>query len=325
MSAVGYDRRAMPRLQRKSFDQPDQVRRFEHGRLEIVTLERRGRPLRPAGLALVEDVAPIAGTPSLPAPPRRLHDLGHPPGADGRRHELVIRPGDAYEIPPGHDAWVVGDEPWDSVEFTSAHTSRLEPGRPRRAGARDDPVQRHRRLDRDHSRGSATRMWQPAAPRAQHADPRRDRPLPRPRDRTPGDGFLALFDGAAKAVALRGVMIRPSRDLAIGARRHPHRRGRDRRRPGARRRRPRRGARRRRSPGRARCSSRARPATSSTARASRSNPRRARAQGPERRAARSSRSPAERYRSRPAPVAGPVVPRPASSAPVQSLGLGAVS
>ena len=33
----------------------------------------------------------------------------------------IIRPGEAYEIPPGHDGWVVGDVPWESVEFTSAH------------------------------------------------------------------------------------------------------------------------------------------------------------------------------------------------------------
>ena len=25
--------------------------------------------------------------------------------------------GDAFEIPPGHDAWVVGDEPWVSVDW----------------------------------------------------------------------------------------------------------------------------------------------------------------------------------------------------------------
>ena len=34
--------------------------------------------------------------------------------------DLDIRAGDAFEIPPGHDAWVVGDEPWDTVEFASA-------------------------------------------------------------------------------------------------------------------------------------------------------------------------------------------------------------
>ena len=34
------------------------------------------------------------------------------------RHEFG--PGDAYRIEPGHDAWVVGNEPMVSVEFQGA-------------------------------------------------------------------------------------------------------------------------------------------------------------------------------------------------------------
>jgi hypothetical protein len=37
--------------------------------------------------------------------------------ADGT--ELEIRPGQAYVIEPGHDAWVVGDEPVIGFEFQS--------------------------------------------------------------------------------------------------------------------------------------------------------------------------------------------------------------
>jgi hypothetical protein len=29
--------------------------------------------------------------------------------------------GDAYDIPPGHDGWVVGDEPWVAID-SEAHT-----------------------------------------------------------------------------------------------------------------------------------------------------------------------------------------------------------
>jgi hypothetical protein len=31
---------------------------------------------------------------------------------------MDIGPGDALRIPPGHDAWVVGDEPYVGVDFT---------------------------------------------------------------------------------------------------------------------------------------------------------------------------------------------------------------
>ena len=38
--------------------------------------------------------------------------------ADGR--ELVMEPGDLFAIPPGHDSWVVGDEPYVSLHFLGA-------------------------------------------------------------------------------------------------------------------------------------------------------------------------------------------------------------
>jgi hypothetical protein len=38
--------------------------------------------------------------------------------------ELDIGPGDVVRIPPGHDDWVVGDEPYVAVDFTSPLKSR---------------------------------------------------------------------------------------------------------------------------------------------------------------------------------------------------------
>jgi hypothetical protein len=32
--------------------------------------------------------------------------------------EMEIGPGDAYVIPPGHDAWVAGDDPVSGIEFS---------------------------------------------------------------------------------------------------------------------------------------------------------------------------------------------------------------
>lgn len=34
--------------------------------------------------------------------------------------ELVLTPGDLFSIPPGHDSWVVGDEPYVSLHFLGA-------------------------------------------------------------------------------------------------------------------------------------------------------------------------------------------------------------
>ena len=50
-----------------------------------------------------------------------MHHLGYVSGhlhvemTDGA--SLEVLGGDAFEIPPGHDAWVVGDEPWVSVDW----------------------------------------------------------------------------------------------------------------------------------------------------------------------------------------------------------------
>ena len=37
-------------------------------------------------------------------------------GADGA--EVTVGPGDAFEVRPGHDAWVTGDEPCVALDFT---------------------------------------------------------------------------------------------------------------------------------------------------------------------------------------------------------------
>ncbi|MGP1673970.1 MAG: hypothetical protein ACTS8Z_02005, partial [Candidatus Limnocylindrales bacterium] len=47
---------------------------------------------------------------------------------DGQR--LDIPPDSVFEIPPGHDAWVVGDEPWVTIEWTSARIVGVAPEGP---------------------------------------------------------------------------------------------------------------------------------------------------------------------------------------------------
>ncbi len=44
---------------------------------------------------------------------------------DGTEQDIVAN--DVYEIPPGHDAWVVGDSIWDTVEITSARIFATAP------------------------------------------------------------------------------------------------------------------------------------------------------------------------------------------------------
>ena len=76
-----------------------------------------GRAIFQPGWRWSEHVKQIVGTESC-----EVHHLGyvlsgriHVQMDDGAAVELGA--GDAFEIPPGHDAWVIGDEPWISVDF----------------------------------------------------------------------------------------------------------------------------------------------------------------------------------------------------------------
>ena len=125
----------MPRLQRKSFSTPDQVRNFTLGRIDIVNLDETtiGRFVWEPGWRWSKDVAPVVRTPSCQNRHVGYVIAGHLHVVMDDGTELDIVASDAYEIPPGHDAWVVGDVPWDTVEFTSARSFGVGP-RPRTSG-----------------------------------------------------------------------------------------------------------------------------------------------------------------------------------------------
>ena len=110
----------MARLQRKDLANPDEVREFPGGsRVEIFQLEDVvvGRTVWLPGWRWSEVVKPIAGTELC-----EYHHLGY--SISGRFRvampdgtEMEIPPNHVYEIPAGHDAWVVGDEPWIAIDW----------------------------------------------------------------------------------------------------------------------------------------------------------------------------------------------------------------
>jgi quercetin dioxygenase-like cupin family protein len=66
------------------------------------------------------DVAPKVGTATCQV--RHLGSVlsGHLRVLMEDGSEMDIQGGDVYEIPPGHDCWVIGDTPWVAVEYASA-------------------------------------------------------------------------------------------------------------------------------------------------------------------------------------------------------------
>lgn len=110
----------MSGLEGKSFESPDEVREFKaHGRVELVNLASGpvGRGTFEPGWKWSNDVRPLAGTDSC-----QVEHVGYVVSGrmvvrmdDGSEHEYT--PGETFDMPPGHDAWTVGDEACVLVDF----------------------------------------------------------------------------------------------------------------------------------------------------------------------------------------------------------------
>jgi class 3 adenylate cyclase/mannose-6-phosphate isomerase-like protein (cupin superfamily) len=189
------------RLQRRRFSDATDVRVFPHGQVEVVELDDVvvGRMTYEPGWRWSTDVQPIAGTDRC-----QFHHLGVT--IEGRLRvempdgtELEIGPGDVFEIPPGHDAWVVGDAPWVSVDFEAMRTyARTAEERGERSLATilfTDIVDSTAMA----SRLGDTRWRELVSRHNERAQAAVDRYRGRVVKWT-GDGMLALFDGAERAV-----------------------------------------------------------------------------------------------------------------------------
>ena len=110
--------------ERKSLDTPDETRPIERGAVEVVTLGD-GKVMRTTfqpGWRWSDSVKPLAGTDSC-----QTHHFGYCIG--GHMHvvmdtgeEMDVGPSDAFDIPPGHDAWVVGDTAYIGIDFAGGDT-----------------------------------------------------------------------------------------------------------------------------------------------------------------------------------------------------------
>jgi len=132
--------------------------------------------------------------------------------------ERILAVGDAFDILPGHDAWVLGDEPCVMIEFQSAG----DWGKPPDTGER--VLATLLVTDLVGSTAAAARLGDTAwkALLSRHYDSVR-RELNEFRGievDTSGDGFLAMFDGAARAVrcaaAIRMAAQQDGMEVRIG-------------------------------------------------------------------------------------------------------------
>ncbi len=106
----------------KGFGEPDEVRTFEHGKLELIKIGDGmvGRLTLEPGWRWSEHVKPIAGTDWCEAPHFQYQLSGrlHVKMADGT--EFETGPGEVSALPSGHDGWVVGNDPVVVIDWSGA-------------------------------------------------------------------------------------------------------------------------------------------------------------------------------------------------------------
>ena len=102
----------------KRFDHPDEVREFEKGRFELVHVGGMtiGRASYEPGWKWSEHVGKGAGEASCQVEHVGLVLRGQAVAKMDDGREVVMKVGDFFHVPPGHDSWVVGDE-----EYVSLH------------------------------------------------------------------------------------------------------------------------------------------------------------------------------------------------------------
>jgi quercetin dioxygenase-like cupin family protein len=108
-------------LEVKSLDSPEETRPFtDKGKADLVNVGGAtvGRAVFEPGWRWSEHVKPIAGTDSCQAGHTGYCLSGRMKVVMDDGEEAEIGAGDAFVISPGHDAWIVGDEPCVALDFS---------------------------------------------------------------------------------------------------------------------------------------------------------------------------------------------------------------
>jgi hypothetical protein len=111
--------RIMKKMETKSFGVPDETRKFDKGKVELVNIGGAtiGRGVFEPGWKWSNSVKPIVNTKSCEAPHFQYHVSGTLKVVMDDGTEKELKAGDVSLLPSGHDAWVVGNEPVVVVDF----------------------------------------------------------------------------------------------------------------------------------------------------------------------------------------------------------------
>src|ERR1700690_2726952 len=106
----------------KRFDRPAEVRTFDKGKFEVVHIGgiTTGRATYAPGWKWSVHVGAATGAKSCMVEHVGIVVTGRATAAMDDGNVIEMKAGDVFYIPPGHDSWVVGDEPYVSLHLMGA-------------------------------------------------------------------------------------------------------------------------------------------------------------------------------------------------------------
>jgi quercetin dioxygenase-like cupin family protein len=106
----------------KRFEEPDEIRTFEKGKFELVHIGGMtiGRATYEPGWKWSEHVGRSLGARSCSVEHVGMVLSGRATAAMDDGRVIEMQSGDVFYIAPGHDSWVLGDEPYVSLHFMGA-------------------------------------------------------------------------------------------------------------------------------------------------------------------------------------------------------------
>jgi len=112
----------LDQLEIVNLDNPVEIREFDRGRFEVYELGGRtlGRATYEPGWRWTEHVGPTTGEDLCGVEHLGLVISGRAAVLMEDGTEQVMGPGDLFAVPPRHDSWVVGDQPYLSLHLIGA-------------------------------------------------------------------------------------------------------------------------------------------------------------------------------------------------------------
>ena len=106
----------------KRFEKPDEVRTFDKGKFELIHIGGMtvGRATYQPGWKWSEHVGKALGKKSCEIEHVGMVISGTATAAMDDGRVIEMKAGDIFYIAPGHDSWVVADEPYVSIHLMGA-------------------------------------------------------------------------------------------------------------------------------------------------------------------------------------------------------------